>query len=130
MATQLNRLFQADEFSGLYFTLLYGVLHLPTGRFDYCSGGHPPLVRLPADGGPPEFHAMESFPIAFVPDVEYEQRTLQLAAGDRLFLYSDGVLRPDGSLFLGGAETMIGIDDGWTRITLGGCSHYKPKPRR
>ncbi len=91
VATQLNRLFQADEFSGLYFTLLYGVLHLPTGRFDYCSGGHPPLVRLPAAGGPPEFHAMESFPIAFVPDVEYEQRTLQLAAGDRLFLYSDGV---------------------------------------
>ena len=91
VATQLNRLFQADEFSGLYFTLLYGVLHLPTGRLDYCSGGHPPLVRLPAGGGPPEFHAMESFPIAFVPDVEYEQRTLQLAPGDRLFLYSDGV---------------------------------------
>ena len=40
------------------------------------------------------------------------------------------VLRPDGSLFLGGAETMIGIDDGWNRITLGGCSHYAPKPRR
>jgi sigma-B regulation protein RsbU (phosphoserine phosphatase) len=91
VATQLNRLFQADEFSGLYFTLLYGVLHLPTGRFDYCSGGHPPLVRLPAGGGAVEFHAMESFPIAFVPDVEYEQRTLQLAPGDRLFLYSDGV---------------------------------------
>jgi phosphoserine phosphatase RsbU/P len=91
VATQLNRLFQADEFSGLYFTLLYGVLHLPSGRFDYCSGGHPALVRLPADGGDVEFHPMESFPIAFVPDVEYEQRSLQLHAGDRLFLYSDGV---------------------------------------
>ena len=91
VATQLNRLFQADEFSGLYFTLLYGVLHLPTGRFDYCSGGHPALVRLPAGGGAAEFHATESFPIAFVPDVEYEQKTLQLTPGDRLFLYSDGV---------------------------------------
>jgi chemotaxis protein methyltransferase CheR len=40
------------------------------------------------------------------------------------------VLRPDGSLFLGGAETMIGIDDGWNRITHGGCSHYTPKPKR
>jgi chemotaxis protein methyltransferase CheR len=40
------------------------------------------------------------------------------------------VLRPDGSLFLGGAETMIGIDDGWNRITPGGCSHYTPKPKR
>jgi sigma-B regulation protein RsbU (phosphoserine phosphatase) len=91
VATQLNRLFQADDFSGLYFTLLYGVLHLPTGRFDYCSGGHPALVRLPAGGGDVELHATESFPIAFVPDVEYEQKTLQLAPGDRLFLYSDGV---------------------------------------
>ncbi len=91
VATQLNRIFQADEFSGLYFTLLYGVLHLPTGRFDYCSGGHPPLVRIPATGGAVEFHPMESFPIAFVPEVEYEQRSLQLAPGDRLVLYSDGV---------------------------------------
>jgi phosphoserine phosphatase RsbU/P len=91
VATQLNRLFQADDFSGLYFTLLYGVLHLPTGRFDYCSGGHPALVRLPAGGGDVEFHPTESFPIAFVPDVEYEQKTLQLVPGDRLFLYSDGV---------------------------------------
>jgi hypothetical protein len=31
---------------------------------------------------------------------------------------------------LGGAETMIGIDDGWQRITSGGSSHYKPKPNR
>jgi sigma-B regulation protein RsbU (phosphoserine phosphatase) len=90
VATQLNRLFQADEFSGLYFTILYGVLHLPTGRLDYVSGGHPALVRVPA-GGTPEFHPVEGFPIAFVPDVEYEQQTLQLAPGDRIYLYSDGV---------------------------------------
>jgi len=39
------------------------------------------------------------------------------------------VLRPDGVLFLGSAETMIGIDDGWNRVSQGGCSYYKPKPR-
>ena len=90
VATQLNRLFQADEFSGLYFTILYGVLHLPSGRFDFVSGGHPALVRVSA-GGTPEFHPAEGFPIAFVPDVEYDQHTLQLAPGDRIYLYSDGV---------------------------------------
>ena len=90
VATQLNRLFQADEFSGLYFTLMYGVIHLPTGRIDYVSGGHPPMLRLPAAGAA-DFHGAESFPIAFVPDVEYAQKTLQLAPGDRLYLYSDGV---------------------------------------
>jgi sigma-B regulation protein RsbU (phosphoserine phosphatase) len=90
VATQLNRLFQADEFSGLYFTILYGVLHLPSGRLDYVSGGHPAMVRVP-EGGGPEFHGAEGFPIAFVPDVEYEQHSLQLAPGDRLYFYSDGV---------------------------------------
>ncbi len=91
VATQLNRLFQADEFSGLYFTMLYGVLHLPSGRLDYASGGHPALVRIPAAGGPPEFHGAEGFPIAFVPEVEYQQQSLQLQPGDRIYLYSDGV---------------------------------------
>jgi sigma-B regulation protein RsbU (phosphoserine phosphatase) len=91
VATQLNRLFQADEFSGLYFTMLYGVLHLPSGRLDYVSGGHPALVRVPAAGGDVEHHGAEGFPIAFVPDVTYEQKSLQLAAGDRIYLYSDGV---------------------------------------
>ncbi len=91
VATQLNRLFQADEFSGLYFTMLYGVLHVPSGRLDYASGGHPAIVRIPAAGGPPEFHGAEGFPIAFVPEVEYEQKSLQLQPGDRIYLYSDGV---------------------------------------
>jgi len=91
VATQLNHLFQADEFSGLYFTMLYGVLHVPSGRLDYASGGHPALVRIPAAGGAPEFHGAEGFPIAFVPEVEYGQQTLQLEPGDRIYLYSDGV---------------------------------------
>jgi sigma-B regulation protein RsbU (phosphoserine phosphatase) len=90
VATQLNRLFQADEFSGLYFTILYGVLHLPSGRLDYASAGHPALLHVPAGGGA-EFHGAEGFPVGFVPDVEYGQKTLQLAPGDRIYLYSDGV---------------------------------------
>jgi len=91
VATQLNHLFQADEFSGLYFTMLYGVLHVPSGRLDYAAGGHPALVRIPAAGGAPEFHGADGFPIAFVPEVEYGQQTLQLEPGDRIYLYSDGV---------------------------------------
>jgi chemotaxis protein methyltransferase CheR len=39
------------------------------------------------------------------------------------------VLRPDGSLFLGGAETLIGMDTGYERLTGAGCSYYRPKPR-
>ena len=36
-------------------------------------------------------------------------------------------VKSDGSLLLGGAETMIGIDDGWQRLTGLGYSYYRPK---
>ena len=39
------------------------------------------------------------------------------------------VLHPEGGLFLGGAETMIGIDAGYERIAAAGCSYYRPKRR-
>jgi len=91
VATQLNRLFQADEFSGLYFTILYGVLHLPTGRLDYVSAGHPALLHVPA-GGVPAYHGADGLADRLrCPDTTYDQQSLQLAAGDRVYLYSDGV---------------------------------------
>jgi chemotaxis protein methyltransferase CheR len=37
------------------------------------------------------------------------------------------VLKPDGSLFLGGAETLIGIDTGYERLPGAGCSYYRAK---
>lgn len=36
-------------------------------------------------------------------------------------------LKPDGALFLGGAETMIGIDTGYQRLLGKGCSYYRVK---
>ncbi len=39
-------------------------------------------------------------------------------------------IRPDGALFLGGAETMIGIDTGYDRLLGAGCSYYRPKGRK
>jgi chemotaxis protein methyltransferase CheR len=36
------------------------------------------------------------------------------------------VMRPDGWLFLGAAETTIGIDDSWERIAVGRGSAYRP----
>jgi len=90
VAFQLNELFQADEFSGLYFTMLYGVLHVPSGRLRYVSAGHTPLAQVSADGTT-TLHEMAGFPVGFVPDVEFDEDALTLSPGDRLYLYSDGV---------------------------------------
>lgn len=90
VAFQLNELFQADEFSGLYFTMLYGVLHVPTGGLRYVSAGHTPLAQVSRDGTA-TLHEMSGFPIGFVPEVEFDEESLTLSAGDRIYLYSDGV---------------------------------------
>lgn len=37
------------------------------------------------------------------------------------------VMRPDGWLFLGAAETTLGVDDTWERVVLGRGSAYRPR---
>jgi len=38
------------------------------------------------------------------------------------------IVRPDGGLFLGGSETMLGINESYSRLSGMGCSYYRPKP--
>jgi sigma-B regulation protein RsbU (phosphoserine phosphatase) len=109
VAFQLNELFQADEFSGLYFTMLYGVLHVPSGALRYVSAGHTPLAQVRRDGAT-TLHEMSGFPIGFVPDVEFDEESLSLELGDRIYLYSDGVpeaMNADREQF--GDEAMKGV---------------------
>ena len=37
------------------------------------------------------------------------------------------VLSPQGYLFLGGAETTLGVDDSWSRTTVGRFTLYRPQ---
>jgi serine phosphatase RsbU (regulator of sigma subunit) len=71
-----------------FVTIFYGLL-MPDGRLTYCNAGHNPPVlfgrgnvrRLEAGG--PIVGLFDAAP--------FEQETLQLAAGDRLVIFSDGV---------------------------------------
>jgi chemotaxis protein methyltransferase CheR len=37
------------------------------------------------------------------------------------------LMRPDGWLFLGAAETTLGVDDSWERVVVGRSSAYRPQ---
>jgi serine phosphatase RsbU (regulator of sigma subunit) len=71
-----------------FVTLMYGALY-PDGRLTYCNAGHnPPLIV--GNGG---FRRLEcGGPIVgLFEGASYEEETVQLAKGDWLIVFSDGV---------------------------------------
>jgi phosphoserine phosphatase RsbU/P len=87
---ELNKRFPMESQGGLHFTILYGLLDLRTNLFRYACGGHPQPVHLPK-GQKCLFAPGEGLAVGWVDDVDFDEYTLQLASGDRLLLYSDGV---------------------------------------
>jgi PAS domain S-box-containing protein len=90
VAEQLNREFSMHLLYRQYFTILYGVLNLKTREFRFVSGGHWGPIHVPKEGGARLLHS-PGFPIGVFEDTTYEEQVVQLAPGDRLFIYSDGI---------------------------------------
>jgi phosphoserine phosphatase RsbU/P len=89
VADRLNRMFPFDSATEQFATMVYGVLDTATGEFRYVSAGHPGQVHLPS-GADPVILEARGFPIGLA-DHAYEERSVRLGAGDRLYLFSDGI---------------------------------------
>jgi sigma-B regulation protein RsbU (phosphoserine phosphatase) len=85
LSRELGRAFQTYEF----FTLLYGILELDTGGFRFITAGHPGPIYQPRQKLAQSL-LFPALPIG-VGDEHYEEHSLTLAPGDRLYLYSDGL---------------------------------------
>lgn len=85
-----NELLSADNVSTMFTTLFYAVVDVASGTLTYCNCGHNPPLLLRADGTS-EGLALTGLPLGMIEDAEYETRTVRLAPGDRIFLYTDGV---------------------------------------
>jgi sigma-B regulation protein RsbU (phosphoserine phosphatase) len=100
VAAELNRLFPFDTATEQFATMVYGILDVATGEFRYVSAGHPGPVHVPSGADPVILEGSGS-PIGLAEDA-YEERSVRLGAGDRLYLYSDGVpeaMDPAGEQF-------------------------------
>ncbi len=83
-----------DTNTNQFVTVFYGILDPATGTLTYCNAGHNPPYLFSQNGdvsiqeldntGPP-------LGLRMFKDVTWEQQTAQLAPGDLLVLYSDGV---------------------------------------
>jgi sigma-B regulation protein RsbU (phosphoserine phosphatase) len=72
--------------------MFYGILDPPTGRLVYCSAGHWPQYLIRAQEGQ-VVQQLQATGVALgiLRDVTWDQGVAQLAPGDALVLYTDGV---------------------------------------
>jgi len=103
----LNRTVYQTARRRLLTTLCYAVLDPQRRELVYASAGHLFPYRISREG---RVDALESvsYPLGVRGDLEISARMSRLAAGDKLFLYSDGVVeaRAEGSDELFGFERL------------------------
>ena len=75
----------------LFVTMACLVIDLPSGRVTGASAGHNPLVLVPAAGAPKLVFRSSGMVIGMMPARTYLSESLELAAGDTLLLFTDGV---------------------------------------
>jgi serine phosphatase RsbU (regulator of sigma subunit)/anti-sigma regulatory factor (Ser/Thr protein kinase) len=95
-----NNLLCPDIPPKMFVTCLYAILDPATGRVQYANAGHD-LPYVSHNGASTELRAT-GMPLGLMPDMHYEEKEMQMAAGDTLLLYSDGLVEahnPERDMF-------------------------------
>ncbi|MGH9653203.1 MAG: PP2C family protein-serine/threonine phosphatase [Bryobacteraceae bacterium] len=103
---QVNRLFFHSTRPEHFATLFFGFYDPAARTIHYVNCGHPPPVLLRLDGTVQFLEATGVLLGAFEKP-SFEQRSLQVASGDRMVLYSDGF-----------SEARDRDDDAWVADTI------------
>jgi serine phosphatase RsbU (regulator of sigma subunit) len=92
-----NKLLVANNREEMFTTLFCGVIDAPSGTMTYCNCGHnPPLVLR---RGESTFEPLRNCgpPLGIVDSINYVPRSIALAPGDMLLLYTDGVTEAENA---------------------------------
>ncbi|MDF2970456.1 MAG: hypothetical protein K0R61_906 [Microvirga sp.] len=77
-----------------YFTMILGEIDSRSQRASIVQAGHPSPLVIRADGSI-EMIGEGGFPVGMLPFASYERLEFDLGPGDRLFIYSDGLVEAE-----------------------------------
>lgn len=77
---------------GLFLTAVYALLDTETGSLRVASAGHPPVLHIPA-AGEVRLIRRTGPALGLSADAHFGEQRLELNPGDRLFLYTDGLVQ-------------------------------------
>lgn len=91
LCQRLNRILCELTPVGKFISFFYAVLDNLDNRLTYCNAGHNPPLLIRADGTSTELNAQGAVFGQF-PHWLYEQSELQMRTGDKLLLFTDGLV--------------------------------------
>jgi serine phosphatase RsbU (regulator of sigma subunit) len=77
-----------------YFTMILGEIDSRSQRASIIQAGHPSPLVIRSDGAV-EMIGEGGFPVGMLPAASYERLEFDLGPGDRLFVYSDGLVEAE-----------------------------------
>ncbi|MDB6149996.1 MAG: protein serine/threonine phosphatase with Cache sensor [Chthoniobacter sp.] len=113
MLSKVNNELCAQTDGGMFVTLCYALLDLRTGALEIGNAGHYSPICLHANGTVEAMETHSNVALGASTNLEYKVSTGQLAPGDALFLFTDGVteaLSREGA-FYGAARLQIVLRD-------------------
>jgi len=97
-----NQILVEERRTGLFVTVLCGVLELDTGVFTFANAGHePPLLASPGGAGPVWVEGGGPL-VGLFDRLGLEEQRLEIRPGERLVLFTDGITdaaSPSGERF-------------------------------
>ena len=89
--TAVNQVLVREKASKMFATCFYGILDLVSGQLEYCRAGHNPPYLVRANGSIETLATVSGLPLGMFKKVNYDTATVQLASGDTLLLFTDGI---------------------------------------
>ena len=89
--SSINQELCRDNDNAMFVTFFLGLLDLRNGKLEYCNAGHNYPFILSSTGELMELNKTHGTPLGLFDDMDYKKSSLQLAKGDIIVLYTDGV---------------------------------------
>jgi DNA-binding response OmpR family regulator len=107
---RLNELVTQTELTDMA-TMCIVALDSRSDAVRIVSAGHPPPLMLPAEG-PARLATRANGVVLGAIGASYQEETMEFAAGDRLVLYTDGLVERPGETIDDGLDRLVNIADG------------------
>jgi phosphoserine phosphatase RsbU/P len=98
----VNRELCENNDDRMFVTMFLGLIDTRSGFVSFVNAGHPPAYLVSATGETKQIDSKPAMPLGIRRQTRFQTRTLQIRAGDALFVYSDGAfeaLNDKGDLF-------------------------------